>query len=170
MNRKSGRGRRRVGFVFEAVGLLLLALFVGATCSGCSSADAGVLTDADRAFVATELAFVSIDDGGSGVSWKPLDDRPEVPGPAPAPRPFTGAKSVAITNGAATRLVDGVLGDPVDISYAPAGSCSDGSCSEYSEAGDRPRRPLIRAAGATGRFLWRAPPIRRIGGFLFRRR
>jgi len=159
--------------VFEAVGLLLLALFVGATCSGCSSADAGVLTDADRAFVATELAFVSLDDGGSGVFWKPLDDRPEVPDPSPAPRPFTGAKSVAITNGAATRIVDGVLGDPVDISYSPA--CSSGACSEYGEAGDR-RRPLVAAGrgtgrllGAVGRGLNRARPIRRVGGFLFRR-
>lgn len=177
MNRKSVRGRRRVEFLFEAVGLLLFGAFLMVACSGCSTADAGIVTEADRALVASELAFVSLNDGGSGVVWRPLDDAKPTPAPdpAPVPRPFTGSKTVAITNGAASRIVDGVLGDPVDISYSPA--CADGSCGLCDgEFGDRPR-PVVRAVGGIGRGLGalgrginRARPIRRIGGFLFRRR
>lgn len=152
-----------------AVGVLLAAL-LAITASGCASASAGVMTDADHATVATELAFVSLNDAGSGVVWQPLDDRPTpAPDPSPAPRPFTG-KAVDISNGSTNRVVVA----PVEITYADD-VCSDGSCSS-GEFGDRPRRPLVRGAagvargvGFLGRVANRARPIRRIGGFLFRR-
>lgn len=172
MNRVSCSGRR-AEFAVEGVALLLLAAFLLFSFSGCSSADAGVLTDADRAFVATELAAASLDDGGSGVFWKPLDDRPDVK-PEPAPRPFTSARTVAITNGTAS-TVSGQLGQPVDISYSPE-VCENGSCSSDGEFGER-RRPVVgvvrgagRVVGFIGRGLNRARPIRRVGGFLFCRR
>lgn len=170
MNRPKCKGRR-AELLFEGFALLALGLFLAVACSGCSSADAGVLTDADRANVAAELAFVSIDDGGSGVVWKPLDDRPTpAPDPSPAPRPFTG-RAVDISNNPSNRTIVA----PVEIHYADD-VCSDGSCSS-GEFGDRPRRPLVRGAagvargvGFIGRVVNRARPIRRIGGFLFRRR
>lgn len=169
MVREKFRGRR-AEFVFEGFALLALGLFLAVACSGCSTADAGVLTEADRATVATELAFVSLNDAGSGVVWQPLDDRTTpAPDPSPAPRPFTG-KAVDISNGSTNRVVVA----PVEITYADD-VCSDGSCSSV-EFGDRPRRPLVRGeagvargVGFLGRVANRARPIRRIGGFLFRR-
>lgn len=150
--------------------LLLAALLCLPFLSGCQSANAEVLTDADRATAAADLAYVSIADRPT--VWQPIDDAKPSPLPQPAPRPFTVENAVAINDGKASRVIVA----PVEIAYE--GSCSDGSCETYGDDyGERPRRPVVRAVGATGRAVGaigrainRARPIRRIGGFLFRRR
>lgn len=150
--------------------LLLAALLCLPFLSGCQSANGAVLTDADRATAAADLAYVSIADRPT--VWQPIDDAKPAPAPQPSPRPFTVENAVAINDGKASRVIVA----PVEISYEDA--CADGSCATYGEGfGDRPRRPIVRAVGATGRAVGavgrainRARPIRRIGGFLFRRR
>lgn len=163
--------RRNAAACLLLLGVLLSLPFL----SGCNEAKAGLVTDADRASAAADLAYVSIMDREK--AWNPIDDAkpsPPAPVPVPAPRPFTVQNAVAIDGGQALRMPD-----PIEISY-DRGSCADGSCEhgsgdayEYSD-GDRPRRPVVRVLSAPLRRVAvavnRARPVRRIVGFLFRRR
>lgn len=155
--------RKRSRFDVIAAGAVL-ALCCVLACSGCQSANAGIVTDADRAAVAADLAYVSIADRPT--VWRPLDD--VTPSPQPSPVPVTPSRSTPITlTGGAAKV------EAFDV--ALAGNCADGSCAQYGDD-DRPRRPIVRgvaatgrAVGAIGRGINRARPLRRIGGFLFRR-
>lgn len=171
MDRKRSRNGRG-GLVVEGVGLFLLCVGLLFCCVGCQSANGAVVTDADRASAAADLAFVSIADRPT--VWRPVDDVSPLP-KVPDPLPVTPSRSTPITltsNGTATR-------EPFDVTLV--GDCADGSCDGGAfgdrEFGDRPRRPIVRgvvatgrAVGFVGRAINRARPIRRIGGFLFRRR
>lgn len=162
--------------------LAILAIVAGVlwTSPGCTSAKAGVVTEADRVNVAAELAYASMESGG-GVIWQPIDDRPAnppapVPIPAPSPVPSRSVPTsfVKPTNAETLMSIDGGGGHVVEVSMR--GECADGVCDPggASYGDDAPRRPILNGARVVGRgvgaFFRNVRPIRRIGGFLFRRR
>lgn len=148
--------------------LVALALVVGCcVLSGCESANASVVTEADRAAAAADLAYIAAAD--SGPVWRPVDDVPTpIDRDVPA-LPATPSRVVPIT----VAIDDG--GRPaIDVGILP--TCSGGSCASRDDADDDRRRPIREAIAATGRtvaaggrVVQRAQPVRRVGGFLFRR-
>lgn len=152
-------------FRSAAVAALLVALLVGL--SGCESANASVVTEADRAAAAADLAYIAAADAGP--VWRPVDDvATPIDREVPA-LPATPSRLVPIT----VAIDDG--GRPaIDVGILP--TCLGWSCGSRDDADDDRRRPIREAIAATGRtvaaggrVVQRAQPVRRIGGFLFRR-
>lgn len=148
-----------------AVALLLVVCCVGL--SGCQSANASIVTEADRAAAAADLAYIAALDAGP--VWRPVDDvATPVDRDVPA-LPATPSRVVPIT----VAIDDG--GRPaIDVGILP--TYSGRSCGSRDVADDDRRRPVREALAVTGRtvavggrVVQRAQPIRRVGGFLFRR-
>ncbi len=149
-------------FCLAAVALALVACCVGL--SGCQSANASIVTEADRAAAAADLAYIAAAEAGP--VWRPVDDLATPIDPAPV---VTPSRVVPIT----VAIDDG--GRPaIDVGILP--TCSGGSCGSRDVADDDRRRPIREALAVTGRtvaaggrVVQRSQPVRRVGGCLFRR-